>query len=92
MGPNDAAEWISLGPMDGEPACSPDGAAVIYVRLFPDARSEIWIHSFAGEEPARAIARGREPSFSPDGEWIVYSRVVGKTLALWRIRRDGTGQ
>jgi Tol biopolymer transport system component len=60
--------------MDGEPACSPDGTAFAYVRLFPEGRSEIWIHSFA------------------DGEWIVYSHVVGKTPALWRIRRDGTGR
>jgi hypothetical protein len=92
LGPGDALESISLGPMDGEPACSPDGSAIAYVRLFPDERSEIWIHSFADEEPTRAIAQGREPSFSPDGEWIVYSRVVGKAPALWRIRRDGTGR
>ena len=92
MGPSDAVESISLGPTDGEPACSPDGTAVVYVRLFPDSRGEIWVHSFADDEPARPIARGREPSFSPDGEWIVYSRAVGKTLALWRIRRDGTGR
>ena len=92
MGPGDVVEPISPGPTDGEPACSPDGTAVAYVRIFSDARSEIWIHSFADEEPARAIAQGREPSFSPDGEWIVYSHVVGKTPALWRIRRDGTGR
>ncbi len=92
LGPGDAFESISPGPMDGEPACSPDGTAFAYVRLFPEGRSEIWIHSFAAEEPARAIAQGRGPSFSPDGEWIVYSRVVGKTPALWRIRRDGTGR
>lgn len=92
LGPGDAVEPISAGPMDGEPACSPDGAAVAYVRLFPDRRSEIWIHTFGGAEPARALAQGREPSFSPDGEWIVYSRTVGKTPALWRIRRDGTGR
>jgi Tol biopolymer transport system component len=92
LGPGDAIESISPGPTDGEPACSPDGTALAYVRLFPEERSEIWIHSFADEEPARAIAQGREPSFSPDGEWIVYSRVVGKTPALWRIRRDGTGR
>ena len=92
LGPGDALESISPGPTDGEPACSPDGTALAYVRLFPDERSEIWIHSFVDEEPARAIAQGREPSFSPDGEWIVYSRVVGKTPALWRIRRDGTGR
>ena len=92
LGPGDAVETISPGPTDGEPACSPDGTEVAYVRLVSDARSEIWIHSFADEEPARAIAQGREPSFTPDGEWIVYSRVVGKTPALWRIRRDGTGR
>jgi TolB protein len=92
LGPGDALESISPGPTDGEPACSPDGTGLAYVRLFSDGRSEIWTHSFAANEPARAIARGREPSFSPDGEWIVYSRVVGKTPALWRIRRDGTGR
>jgi hypothetical protein len=92
MGPGGAVEMLSPGPMDGEPACSPDGTAVAYVRLFPNARSEIWLHDFEREGPARAIAQGREPSFSPDGEWIVYSHVVGKTPALWRIRRDGTGR
>jgi len=92
LGPGGAVEPLPPGPMDGEPACSPDGTAVAYVRLFPDRRSEIWIHPFGGAEPARAIAQGRDPSFSPDGEWIVYSRVVGKTPALWRIRRDGTGR
>jgi Tol biopolymer transport system component len=92
MGPSDAVELISQGPRDGEPACSSDGNAVVYVRLFPGARSEIWIHSFTDEEPARALALGREPSFSPDGDWIVYSRVVDKAPALWRIRRDGTGR
>ena len=92
MGPSDAVESISQGPRDGEPACSPDGTAVAYVRLSSNARSEIWIHSFTDGEPARAIAQGRAPSFSPDGEWIVYSRVVGKAPALWRIRRDGTGR
>ena len=92
LGPGDAVEWISPGPTDGEPACSPDGTDVAYVRLSFGARSEIWIHSFADEEPSRAITQGREPSFSPDGEWIVYSRIVDKTPALWRIRRDGTGR
>jgi Tol biopolymer transport system component len=92
MGPKEPVESISAGPTDGEPACSPDGNAVAYVRLLPGARSEIWIYSFADEEPAHAIAKGREPSFSPDGEWIVYSRTVGKAPALWRIRPDGTGR
>jgi len=92
LGPGDGVESISTGPADGDPACSPDGTAVAYVRLFSDARSEIWIHSFADEQPAHAIAQGRDPSFSPDGEWIVYSDVVGNAPRLWRIRRDGSGR
>jgi hypothetical protein len=92
LGPSDAVESISMGPTDREPACSPDGTAVAYVRLVSDARSEIWVDFLADEEPARAIARGHAPVFSPDGEWIVYSRVVGDERALWRIRRDGTGR
>jgi Tol biopolymer transport system component len=92
LGPGDGVESISPGPTDGEPACSPDGTAVAYVRILPDAPSEIWVHDFGAEEPPRAIALGREPSFSPDGKWIVYSQAVGKKPALWRIRRDGTGR
>ncbi|MDX1390521.1 MAG: hypothetical protein R3344_15135, partial [Acidobacteriota bacterium] len=92
FGPGDAIQPISQGPTDGEPTCSPDGDAVAYVRLDSQARGEIWIYSFTDDGPARAIARGREPSFSPDGEWIVYSRAVGNTPSLWRIRRDGTGR
>jgi Tol biopolymer transport system component len=87
-----AFEAISAGPTDGEPACSPDGRTVAYVRLSPESGSEIWVHSFEGDSPSRSVARGREPSFSPDGEWIVYSHRVGKTPTLWRVRRDGTGR
>jgi Tol biopolymer transport system component len=92
LGPGDAVEWISAGPADGEPTCSPDGSDVAYVRLSSGASSEIWIYSFADDRPSRSIAAGREPAFSPDGEWIVYSRDVGTTPALWRVRRDGTGR
>ncbi len=92
LGPGDARESLSPGPLDGEPACSANGSAIAYVRLLPGGGGEIWVDSFADAAPARAIARGREPAFSPDGEWIVYSRAVGKTPALWRIRRDGSGR
>jgi hypothetical protein len=92
LGPGDRVELLSPGPTDGEPACSPDGSAVAYVRILPDAPSEIWIRDLRTDDPGRAIARGREPAFSPDGSWIVYSRVAGKKSSLWRIRRDGTGR
>ncbi len=92
LGPGDRVEWLSPGPTDGEPSCSPDGGTVAYVRILPDATPEIWIQELRSDAPARAIARGREPTFSPDGSWIVYSRSAGKKSSLWRIRRDGTGR
>jgi TolB protein len=92
IGPGNAVEPISPGPMDGDPSCSPDGSAVTYVRFFAGTNSEIWLHSFLDNERARALAPGREPAFSPDGEWIVYSHVERSRAALWRIRRDGSGR
>ncbi|MCA9512184.1 MAG: PD40 domain-containing protein [Myxococcales bacterium] len=37
----------------------------------------------------RALGRGRDPVFSADGEWIVYSARVGKGWRLRRMRVDG---
>jgi len=92
LGPGDRVELLSPGPADGEPTCSPDGSAVAYVRILSGVSPEIWIRELRTDAPARAIARGRGPTFSPDGSWIVYSRSAGKQSSLWRIRRDGTGR
>lgn len=37
----------------------------------------------------RALGRGRDPAFSRDGEWIVYSARVGSGWRLRRMRVDG---
>jgi hypothetical protein len=42
---------------------------------------------------ARALARGREPTLTPDGQWIVYSSPI--TSGGWRLRRmrlDGSSK
>ncbi|HXV35839.1 MAG TPA: hypothetical protein VEC18_01750 [Myxococcota bacterium] len=83
---------ISPGPMDGDPSCSSDGASVAYARSFARADSEIWLHSFELGRPEHALAPGREPAFSPDGEWIAYTRSEKIPPTLWRIRRDGSGR
>ena len=95
LGPGDAVEWLSLGPMDGEPTCSPDGTRnVAYVRLLSGrSHSEIWIHVIGGEEPARSLLRrAANRLFLQTGSGSSTVRSSGKTPALWRIRRDGTGR
>ena len=53
-----------------QPAFSPDGAQIVY-------RSEgdgggINVIATVGGEPRRIAERGRNPRFSPDGQWIAY--------------------
>jgi len=70
------------------PRWSPKGDQVTYFLTEPETRrkddSKIVLQSLeAGSEP-RVVARGREPVFTPDGEWIVYS---SQTPSGWRLRR-----
>lgn len=76
---------------------SPDGRTLLYVRRNPNAgprgdpRPElIAIDLETGEEEARGP--GRQPAFSPMGDWIVYS---APSRAGWRLRRmrpDGSAR
>jgi Tol biopolymer transport system component len=91
-GPGDEIETLSAGPLDADPACAPDGTAVAYARFLSWERSEIQMHYFTGDDSARAITRGRDPAFTPDSQWIVYSQRVDDKPTLWRIRRDGVGR
>lgn len=74
------------------PACAPDGSAVAYVTALPGGAERIVTHVPVLDGAPRAIAPGRSPTFTPDGEWIVYSAPVRGEWKLWRIRPDGTGR
>jgi Tol biopolymer transport system component len=83
---------ISEGPMDFSPACAPDGRAIAWVGLDERGRDSLIVRMPAlGGEPRR-IGPGRDPAFSPDGEWIVYSAQVRREWKLYRIRPDGSGR
>jgi Tol biopolymer transport system component len=38
------------------------------------------------------MARGRDPVFTSDGAWVVYSQQHHGQWRLWRMRPDGSGK
>jgi dipeptidyl aminopeptidase/acylaminoacyl peptidase len=80
------------GPSDHKPVWSPDGSLITYAARGPKGVSVIATVPPDGEDPPRFIARGKDPTFTPDGEWIVYSSSTRGRWRLWRMRPDGSGK
>jgi TolB protein len=60
-------------------------------------REEIWTIASTGGTPTQVTSRAGsadslEPSFSPDGEWIVFETrtAAGGRGSLWKVRSDGS--
>ena len=78
----------------------PDGRQLIYehvrARMRPGAPTlyETMIASQMLQEGAeeKLILRGREPTLSPDGEWIVFASPSSAGYRLRRMRPDGTSR
>ena len=62
------------GPQDFEVACAPDGSAVAWARVDRRGREQLMTRTPALDGEIRVLGYGRFPTFSPDSEWIVYSR------------------
>jgi Tol biopolymer transport system component len=76
---------------------APDGKRLLYVRRGPPppGREEpswelVDLDLATGEE--RDMGPGREPSFSPTGDWIVYSAPTRDGWRLRRMRSDGSAR
>ncbi len=82
---------ISNGPGDYSIACAPDGSAIAWVSQ--GRRSDlIMVRSPVVDGENRTLGPGRFPAFSPDSQWMVYSKKVGDLWTLYRIRPDGGGR
>lgn len=75
------------------PTCAPDGSSVVYVAFRARGPARLVSHApVVGSEP-RILGPGRDPSFTPDGQWVVYTALEGRRRwELWRMRPDGTGR
>lgn len=84
---------LSDGPGDYGPACAPDGSAVAWVRAQRRGPDLLVTRMPALDGPERVLGPGRDPSFSPDGEWIAYSAPYRRDgWRLYRVRADGSGR
>ncbi len=86
------AQRISEGPLDHSPACAPDGSAIAWVQRDARGRESILATTLPFEGEPLRLGPGREPSFSPDGRWIVYSARAKGRWTLYRVRPDGGGR
>ena len=70
----------------GDPQISPDGARVAYVRVTVNQKkngydTSIWMVPTAGDAAPRQLTSGPHdggPRWSPDGQWIAFSRATEK--------------
>lgn len=70
-----------------EPAYSPDGRHIAFVR--PDARDRPWLYIVESSgRDLRRIGLGAHPSWSPDGRYLVVERGVGlnRIADVWSLR------
>ena len=55
-----------------DPAWSPDGKTIAYGKY----RRNIWLVTAEGEKPRKIIDDGRHVSWSPDGKWLLFYKVL----------------
>jgi hypothetical protein len=86
-----APRALTEGPADVAPEWSPRGDLIAFQTRDGEGAAAIAVVDPEGG-PARVIARGKDPSFAPSGDWIVYSGQQRGRWRLWRMRPDGSGK
>jgi serine/threonine protein kinase/Tol biopolymer transport system component len=73
------------------PVVSPDNRYVVFVSDRKEAKHTIWRMDIDGGN-AKQLTNGnydRNPAFSPDGRWVVYTSMGVSQPNLWRVSIDG---
>ena len=69
-----------------KPTWSPDSRRIAYTY-----DGSIWVVNADGHH-ARRLVSGSDPSWSPDGRWIVFNGLSTRFEGLWEIHPNGTGR
>jgi Tol biopolymer transport system component len=82
---------------DAFPSFSGDGERIAFSRGGDSGRGQIWIMKSDGGH-ARELTAGppagedRDPSLSPDGRWIAFTRELDGVAQIWAMSVDGSHQ
>jgi Tol biopolymer transport system component len=101
MTPNgtEIKQITSFGGSGGQVCCvawSPDGKQLVFAaKASSSDNAQLWIMRADGSSQHLLLDEpsdfDMEPSFSPDGSQIVFSRCGPINCAIYRVRADGTG-
>jgi hypothetical protein len=91
-------DYVPRDPVPGSaggrsPDVARDGRHVVFVQPHPRKGREerILLAELGGDQP-KPVARGTQPRFSHDGQWIVFVTQRRGNSDVWMMRSDGTAK
>ena len=77
---------------DSEPNWSPDGAQIVFTRIYPNQndRTEIWVMDADGGNQRYIGVEGFAAKWSPDGSQFVYQSSLRESSDLYTCNVDGS--
>ena len=86
-----------LGPVDVQPAWSPDGGRIAFLHRFPTGRLDLMVMGAGGSGRQRLTSTTvaeRDPAWSPTGTRLTFAARVSKSgpFRIFLVRADGSGR
>jgi Tol biopolymer transport system component len=77
-----------------DPSWSPDCSKIAYTDQPDNVARHIWVVNADGSNNHQLTTTGRDvdPTWSPNGTWIAFSRGLTADPRTWAIRLDGSGE
>lgn len=83
---------LTEGPSEAQPACSPTEDQIANVTIGSDGVPVIVVRTLDAPQWPHLAARGFNPTFTPDGKWILFAAKTQQGKRVFRVRPDGSGR